>query len=251
MPRATSHEPRATSVRLPACRSSRSPSSRKNEAADIAAALHRRRWADEIDRRRLRRAPTTRWRSPRRSPIAWSSASGPAMPRRRITRPRSPATTGSCSLDADERVTPALAAEIQQALARAARHAAFRIPRVTWHLGRWIPTTGLVSRPPAAALRPAGGAVDRPLRPRVVDRRAAAIGRLRGELQHYAYRDIADHLETIDRYTTLRARARCTRTAAAPAGCRSPATRRSRFLRNYIAQGGFTRRRRRASSSRR
>ena len=32
------------------------------------------------------------------------------------------------------------------------------------------------------------------------------VGQLRGELQHYAYRDIADHLETIDRYTTLAAR---------------------------------------------
>jgi hypothetical protein len=31
-------------------------------------------------------------------------------------------------------------------------------------------------------------------------------GQLQGELQHYAYRSIADHLETIDRYTTLAAR---------------------------------------------
>ena len=44
------------------------------------------------------------------------------------------------SLDADERVTPTLAPEIQAALAQPA-HAAYAIPRVTWHLGRWIRTT--------------------------------------------------------------------------------------------------------------
>ena len=33
-----------------------------------------------------------------------------------------------------------------------------------------------------------------------------SIGALAGELQHFAYRDIADHLETIDRYTTYAAR---------------------------------------------
>ena len=48
--------------------------------------------------------------------------------------------------------------------------------------------------------------MDRALRARGGDRATARVGRLRGELQHYAYRDIADHLETIDRYTTLAAR---------------------------------------------
>ena len=45
------------------------------------------------------------------------------------------------SLDADERVTPALAAEIKALLATIPSHAAYRMPRVTWHLGRWIRTT--------------------------------------------------------------------------------------------------------------
>src|SRR5205814_521249 len=42
------------------------------------------------------------------------------------------------SLDADERVTPALADEIRSLMSGAPREAAFRMPRVTWHLGRWI-----------------------------------------------------------------------------------------------------------------
>jgi len=109
------------------------------------------------------------------------------------------------SLDADERVTPALADEIRALMADAPRRAAFRIPRVTWHLGRWIRTTDWYPD----------------YQTRLYDRRAArwtgryvheavsvdgAIGALHGELQHYAYRDIADHLETIDRYTTWAAR---------------------------------------------
>ena len=45
------------------------------------------------------------------------------------------------SVDADERVTPELAAEVKALLQSDPREAAFRIPRVTWHLGRWIRST--------------------------------------------------------------------------------------------------------------
>jgi glycosyltransferase involved in cell wall biosynthesis len=141
------------------------------------------------------------------------------------------------SLDADERVTPALATEIQSRLSAAAPNAAFRIPRVTFHLGRWIRSTDWY---PDFQLR-------------LYDRRAAewtgryvheaiavrgAVGQLRGELQHYAYRDIADHLETIDRYTTLAARQMHEagrRAGALDLAVHPPAA----FLRNYIAKGGF------------
>ena len=108
------------------------------------------------------------------------------------------------SLDADERVTPELAAEIRRHAATIPRDAGYRMPRLTWHLGRWIRDDRLVSGLSDCGL------YDR--RARALDRRIRArggeadgsLGRLRGELQHFAYRDIADHLETIDRYTTLR-----------------------------------------------
>ena len=45
------------------------------------------------------------------------------------------------SLDADERVTPELAAEIRSTLGGPPSDRGYRIPRVTWHLGRWIRTT--------------------------------------------------------------------------------------------------------------
>ena len=141
------------------------------------------------------------------------------------------------SLDADERVTPELAAEIQRVLASDPREAAFRIPRVTFHLGRWIRSTDWYPD----------------YQPRLYDRRRArwtgkyvhetvtadgAVGRLRGELQHYAYRDIADHLETIDRYTTLAARQmdEAGRRAGPLQIAGHPPL---AFLRNYIIRGGI------------
>src|SRR5262245_32668267 len=44
------------------------------------------------------------------------------------------------SVDADERVTPELAAEIQGTMTTPGA-AAYKLPRVTWHLGRWIRAT--------------------------------------------------------------------------------------------------------------
>jgi glycosyltransferase involved in cell wall biosynthesis len=140
------------------------------------------------------------------------------------------------SLDADERVTPALAGEIKATLAGLPAHHAYRIPRVTWHFGRWIRTTDWY---PDYQLR-------------LYDRRSAqwtgkyvheavtvngTVGQLRHELQHYAYRDIADHLETMDRYTTYAARQMHEsgrRAGLLQIAGHPPLA----FLRNYIARGG-------------
>jgi glycosyltransferase involved in cell wall biosynthesis len=141
------------------------------------------------------------------------------------------------SLDADERVTPALVDEIKSTLESGPKHGGYRIPRVTWHLGRWIRTTDWY---PDDQLR-------------LYDRRTAewtgryvhesvavrgSVGRLRGELQHFAYRDISDHLETIDRYTTYAARQMHEagqRVAMRHLVGHPPLA----FLRNYLARGGF------------
>ena len=45
------------------------------------------------------------------------------------------------SLDADERVTPELASEIRTLVANGPRAAGYRVPRVTFHLGRWMRST--------------------------------------------------------------------------------------------------------------
>ena len=208
-----------------------------NESANIAAALESVAWADEI------------------VVIDSESTDETAAIARRFTDhvvvrpwPGYPAQKNFAasvarhdwilSLDADERVTPALADEIRRTLAAAnAPYKGYRIPRVTRHLGRWIRTTDWY---PDDQLR-------------LYDRRAAQwtgqyvhesvsatgpVGRLAAELQHYPYRNIGDHLETIDRYTTLAARQMHEsgrRAGLAEIAGHPPLA----FLRNYVLRGGF------------
>jgi glycosyltransferase involved in cell wall biosynthesis len=108
------------------------------------------------------------------------------------------------SIDADERVTPELGAEIRQLMQSTPSAPGYRIPRLTWHLGRWFRTTDWY---PDSQLR----LYDR-RRGRWKTRRVhesvevdGTPGRLTHDLHHYAYRDIAHHLETMNRYTTLAA----------------------------------------------
>ena len=64
------------------------------------------------------------------------------------------------------------------------------------------------------------------------------VADLRGELQHYAYRDLAHHLQTMDRYTTLAARQMFEdgrRAGWFDVMVHPPAA----FFRNYVLRGGF------------
>ncbi len=141
------------------------------------------------------------------------------------------------SLDADERVTPELAAEIQQLLNDGPAARGYRIPRVTHYLGRWIRSTDWY---PDYQLRLYDRRAGR-WNARLVHESVAidgAPGVLRHELQHYAYRDISHHLATIDRYTTLAAEqwfAEGRRAGAWSALIHS----RLAFARNFLLRRGF------------
>jgi glycosyltransferase involved in cell wall biosynthesis len=109
-------------------------------------------------------------------------------------------------IDADERVSPELAAEIASLGARDFEtHAGFSMPRASLYLGRWI--------------RHGTWYPDRKLR--LFDRRRGRWGgrdphdrvevsgpvrSLAGELRHEPYRSFEDHLATIDHYTSVTAR---------------------------------------------
>ena len=141
------------------------------------------------------------------------------------------------SLDADERITPALAAEIRALLISEPPARGYRVPRVTHHLGRWIRTTDFYPD----------------FQTRLYDRRAArwkgqyvhesvivegGAGQLAHELQHYSYRDLGDHLTRINHYTTLAARQMHEsgrRAGSLDLLVHPPAA----FLRNYILRRGF------------
>lgn len=140
------------------------------------------------------------------------------------------------SLDADERIPPAMAREIRDLLAGEPAHPAYRVPRVTFHLGRWVRTTDFYPD----------------FQTRLYDRRRARwqgrhvhesvkadapAGRLRTELEHYSYRDLRDHLDRINAYSTLAARQmyeRGRRAGLLDLIAHPPAA----FLRNYLLRRG-------------
>jgi glycosyltransferase involved in cell wall biosynthesis len=141
------------------------------------------------------------------------------------------------SLDADERVSPGLAEEIKSTLAGVPGHAAYRMPRVTQHLGRWIRSTDWYPDDQLRLYnRQTAEWTGRYVHEAVTVR--GTVGRLHGELHHFAFRDIADHLETIDRYTTYAAQQM--HESGRGAGLlqlvfHPPLA----FLRNYILRGGI------------
>ncbi len=109
------------------------------------------------------------------------------------------------SLDADERIPPALASEIVALLQGEPPRRGYRVPRVTYHLGRWIRTTDFYPD----------------YQTRLYDRRAArwhgryvhesvrvdgGPGQLRHDLEHYSFRDLRDQIARLNHYSTLAAR---------------------------------------------
>jgi glycosyltransferase involved in cell wall biosynthesis len=207
-----------------------------DEAAHIAAAIDSADWADEIvvvdsgsvdDTLAIARA-----RGARTETRAWTGY---------VDQKNFAASLAShewiFSLDADERITPALASEIRTLLSTEPPQGGYRVPRVTFHLGRWVRTTDFYPDHQTRLYdRRKGRWQGRYVHESVsVD---GETGQLTHELQHYSYRDLSDHLDRINAYTTLAARqmyesgrrARATDLLIHP-----PAA----FLRNYVLRRGF------------
>ena len=208
----------------------------RDEASHIAAALQSVSWADEIvvvdsgstddtvaiARRYATRVEVREW---------------PGYSAQKNYAAEIASNDWILSLDADERVSPELSAEIRTLLKTEPAARGYRIPRVAWYLGRWIRSTDWY---PDYQLRLYDRRVARWNARRVhesVDL-PGSPGLLQHELQHYAYRNISHHLATIDRYTTLAAEqwlAEGRRTSAAELFFHP----RLAFVRNYVLRGGF------------
>lgn len=141
------------------------------------------------------------------------------------------------AVDADERVTPALRAEIEALRASGFTHAGYRIPRVAFYLGTWIRGTDWYPDPQLRLFdrrrgRWTGGLVHESVHVE------GSVGRLQHDLEHHTYEDISDHLATIDRYTTLWARQAHDegRRAGVLDGSVASAW---AFVRNYVVRRGF------------
>lgn len=142
------------------------------------------------------------------------------------------------NLDADERVGPELRAEIQALFAAGEPPCAgYTMPRRAFHLGRWIRGGGWYpDRKLRLFRRAAGRFAGRDPHDRVeVD---GPVGELRGDLLHFAYRDLAHHEAKMHTYTTAAARSAhaAGRGLALPRMLLAPPL---RFVKAYLLRGGF------------
>jgi glycosyltransferase involved in cell wall biosynthesis len=142
-------------------------------------------------------------------------------------------------VDADERISPALAEEIVRL--RQVRFdgcAGYYLPRLSRYLGRWIRHgTWYPDWKLRLFDRRRGRWGGRDPHDRVELERDAATRRLRGEMLHDPYRSFAEHLATIDRYTTTMAEqlhADGRRARLSDIALRPPL----RFLGFYVLRGG-------------
>lgn len=141
-------------------------------------------------------------------------------------------------LDADERISPRLAESIRGVLAAAPGDmAGYRMPRRTFYLGRWILHGGWYPDHKVRLVR-RGRARWAGVDPHDRLETDGTVGTLDGDIEHFTYRDIADHLRTIDRFTTVAAReldARGRGGALSGMLLRPPA----RFAKMYLLKAGF------------
>jgi glycosyltransferase involved in cell wall biosynthesis len=143
-------------------------------------------------------------------------------------------------LDADEALDLALRAAIPAAIAAAPDSVAgFELDRVTWFLdvwhdrGEWYPDWQL-----RVFRRTRGRFEGRDPHDRVVV--DGEVRRLAGRLEHRNYRDLSDHLQTIDRFSARLARSmheEGVRFRLRDLLLRPP----GRFLKGYVARQGFRR----------
>ncbi len=138
------------------------------------------------------------------------------------------------AIDADEEVSPELCAEIR---ALDYSHDGYEVPRPVWYLNRWI-KHGVWY--PGHVLR-----LFRKDKARVTSDVihesvlvSGKIARLRSDLLHYSYRDIEHHLDKMNEFTTLSARAMRDRSQSASVA-RVVFYPFLEFLKTYVAKRGF------------
>lgn len=105
------------------------------------------------------------------------------------------------SIDADEEVSPELSREI---LSLDFAASGYHVARRVWYLGRWITHSGWH---PGYVMRLFRRDRGRFSEDRVHEyvRVEGETHRLKGDLLHYSYRDVAHHIEKINQFTTLSA----------------------------------------------
>jgi len=140
-------------------------------------------------------------------------------------------------VDPDEVVTGQLASELQRVVAGDTSCDGYEINRLTRHLGRWIRHGDFY---PDWKLRLFRRSVARWVgtNPHGRVEVRGSTQRLRGEIEHYSYVDLEDHVDRIQSFSTMAARGMWTagrRARWTELVLRPPA----RFLRAYALKAGF------------
>jgi len=109
------------------------------------------------------------------------------------------------SLDADERVTPALRKEIEEIIQKETSSDGYFIARKNFFLGRWIRYCGWYPDYNLRLFKRGKGL----FRNREVHEGIdveGSVGYLKHPMEHYTYRSISDYLLRLDKYSTLAAK---------------------------------------------
>ena len=109
----------------------------RNESANIDAAIESVSWADEIVVVDAESTDDTAERA-RRHRARVEVRPWPGFSAQKNYAASIASNDWILSIDADERVTPELADEIKALLASEPPHRGYRVPRLSWYLGRWI-----------------------------------------------------------------------------------------------------------------
>lgn len=209
----------------------------RNEAGNVGACLDSLTFADEVvvvdsgstdgTEALCRRDPRVRWHSEewkgfgRQKNSALEKARGPWV----------------FSIDADERATAELADEISRLDLEGSPEEGYRVPRKSFFGETWVRHGGWY---PDYTIRlwrkDAGRFEERQVHEAV--RVSGPVGTLRGDLLHHTYRDTADYIERMNRYSSLGAEElarRGKRVSAFDLLLRPPFT----FLKMFVLRRGF------------
>ncbi|WP_461208805.1 glycosyltransferase family 2 protein [Desulfocurvus sp. DL9XJH121] len=141
------------------------------------------------------------------------------------------------TLDQDEFLSPELGESMRAALEAPGDAAGFYCPRRSWYLGRFIRHSGWY---PDLLLRVfrLDGVEIRGILPHEEFHPTGPTQRLVGDIVHYPYADLAEHLDKINAYTGTAARELAARGRTAGVGT-ALAHGAGKFLKQYVLKQGF------------
>ena len=141
------------------------------------------------------------------------------------------------SLDADERLTPALKSEIQMAIHHNAHVDCFAIPRLSWYCGRFIRHSGW-SPDYVDRLFRRGSArfSDDLVHERLIPQ--GQVARLKNPLLHFSFMNYSQVLQKLDRYSTASAEQAFAK-GKTSSPCKAVLHGAWAFFRTYVIRVGF------------